>query len=55
MDEVLKCEHSIYPLQLVIHAVQDRHAGEHGTQWDRNKKKKKELTSFKMLTSFARF
>ena len=36
---LLKCKHSIYPLRLVIHVVQERPSGEHGTQWDRNKKK----------------
>ena len=37
-------------LQLVIQVVQNRHAGEQGTQWDNTTKR---LTPFKMVISFV--
>ena len=37
-------------LQLVIQVVQNHHAGEQGTQWDKTTKR---LTPFKMVNSFV--
>ena len=37
-------------LQLVIQVVQNHHAGEQGTQWDKTTKR---LTPFKMVISFV--
>ena len=37
-------------LQLVIHVVQNHHAGEQGTQWDKTTKR---VTPFKMVISFV--
>ena len=37
-------------LQLVIHVVQNHHAGEQGTQWDKTTKR---VTAFKMVISFV--
>ena len=37
-------------LQLVIQVVQNHHAGEQGTQWDKTTKR---VTPFKMVISFV--